>query len=92
MFRDIIGVIFKFVTPPEDEAGAPSPFGFAESGSLSAALAGAGFVDVSEETVTLPTRFPGNPQQWWRWLVDTAAPVQTWMAEMSDADRERAME
>ncbi len=77
MFRDIIGIIFKFVTPPEDEAGALSPFRFAEPGSLSTALAGAGFIDVREEAATLPTRFPGDPQQWWRWLVDTAAPVQT---------------
>lgn len=92
MFRDIIGVIFKFVTPPEDEAGAPSPFKFAEPGSLSTALADAGFVGVREEAATLSTRFPGAPQQWWRWLVDTAAPVQTWMAEMSDVDREHATE
>jgi hypothetical protein len=91
MFRDVIGVIFKYVTPPEDEPGAPSPFKYAEPGLLSVALTTAGFLDVAEETATVPTRFPGSPHQWWEWLVDTAAPVQTWMSEMSHADREQAM-
>ena len=91
MFRDVIGTIFKYVTPPEDEPGAPSPFKFAESGSLSSALATAGFGNVREETATARTPFPGNPSQWWEWLVDTAAPVQTWMSGMSDPDREHAM-
>lgn len=35
MFRDIIGVLFKYVSPPEDEPGAPSPFTFSESGMAS---------------------------------------------------------
>jgi ubiquinone/menaquinone biosynthesis C-methylase UbiE len=91
MFSDIIGTIFKYVAPPDDEPGAPSPFRYSETGSLSSALVHAGFTDVREESVTVPTPFPGDPAQWWEWLVDTAAPVQTWMAGMSDPDRERAM-
>jgi ubiquinone/menaquinone biosynthesis C-methylase UbiE len=89
MFRDVIGLLFKYVTPPEDEPDAPSPFRFAEPGTLSGALRDAGFTDVREETVTVPTTFPGEPRRWWEWLVDTAAPVQTWMASMSAQDRER---
>ena len=91
MFRDVIGLIFKYVAPPEDEPGAPSPFRFSEPGSLSAALAEAGFIEVREESTVLPTQFPGDPSTWWEWLVDTAAPVQTWMARMSNVDRERAL-
>lgn len=91
MFRDIIGVLFKYVSPPENEPGAPSPFAFAQPGSLSQALEAAGFADVREESATLPTTFPGSPQRWWEWLLGTAAPVQTWMASLSRADRERAL-
>jgi SAM-dependent methyltransferase len=91
MFRDIIGVLFKYVAPPEDDAEAPSPFRFSESGSLSRALEAAGFVDVHEESATLPTTFPHPPEQWWEWLVDGAAPVQTWLSSLTDADRTRAV-
>jgi ubiquinone/menaquinone biosynthesis C-methylase UbiE len=90
MFKEIIGVLFQYVTPPEDEPGAPSPFAFSEPGSLSQALTDAGFVDVHEERATLPTSFPGSPERWWDWLVGMAAPVQTWMESLSGADRERA--
>jgi ubiquinone/menaquinone biosynthesis C-methylase UbiE len=61
MFRDIVGLIFKFVDPPQDDPGAPSPFKFSEPGSLSTALAAAGFRDVCEEAATLSTPFPGGP-------------------------------
>ncbi len=91
MFRDIIGVLFNYVAPPEDEADAPSAFRFSEPGSLSRALKTAGFVNVQEERATLPTSFPHPPEEWWEWLVDTAAPVQTWLASLTDADRERAL-
>jgi enediyne biosynthesis protein CalE5 len=91
MFRDIIGVLFKYISPPEDESGAPSPFTFSEPGRLAQALDVAGFVDLREESATLPTTFPGSPERWWEWLVDTAAPVQTWMASLSSTEREGAL-
>ena len=91
MFRDIIGILFKYVPPPEDEPGAPSPFTFSESGRLASALDAAGFVAVGEENATLPTTFPGSPERWWEWLVDTAAPVQTWLGSLPDAERAAAV-
>jgi SAM-dependent methyltransferase len=91
MFRDVIGVLFNYVSPPDDEPGSPSPFRYAEPGSLSAALDEAGFVDTREENATVQTTFPGGPEQWWEWLVDTAAPVQTWMAGMEERDRKMAL-
>jgi ubiquinone/menaquinone biosynthesis C-methylase UbiE len=91
MFGDIVGVLFKYVAPPEEEPGAPSPFRFSETGSLSRALEDAGFANVREESVRLPTSFAGEPERWWEWLVDTAAPIQTWMASMSDDQRQQAL-
>lgn len=91
MFRDIIGLLFKYVSPPEDDPDAPSPFRFSASGTLSRALEAAGFESVREENVTVPTTFRGSPERWWEWLLDTAAPVQTWIASLRDDDRDRVM-
>jgi len=90
MFRDIIGVLFKYVPPPDDRDG-PSPFGFSTPGTLTAALEEAGFVDVEEEAVRLPTSFPGTAERWWEWIVDTGAPLQTWLAALDDQRRARAL-
>src|SRR5688572_24667599 len=49
MFMDIVGVLFKYVAPPEDEPDAPSPFRFSEPGTLSKALEGAGDSSRSQE-------------------------------------------
>jgi ubiquinone/menaquinone biosynthesis C-methylase UbiE len=92
MFRDIIGVLFKYVSPPDDEPGSPSPFRYSEPGTLTRAIDEAGFVDAREENATVQTIFPGGPEQWWEWLVDTAAPVQTWMAGMEESDRKSALD
>jgi hypothetical protein len=91
MFRDILGILFQYMPLPEDEPGAPSPFTFSEPGTLGRALQDAGFADVHEETATLPTSFAGTPEQWWEWMVDGAAPVQTWLASLADEDRQKAV-
>jgi ubiquinone/menaquinone biosynthesis C-methylase UbiE len=90
MFSDIIGRLFKYVPPPDDD-GSPSPFAFSQPGTLAAALTAAGFVDVTEEQATLPTAFPGPPSRWWEWIVDTGAPLQTWLASLSPEDEQRAV-
>jgi SAM-dependent methyltransferase len=90
MFRDIIGVLFKYVPPPDDREG-PSPFGFSTPGTLTAALEDAGFVAVEENAVRLPTSFPGTPARWWEWIVDTGAPLQTWLAALDDERRAQAL-
>jgi ubiquinone/menaquinone biosynthesis C-methylase UbiE len=90
MFSDIIGRLFKYVAPP-DADGSPSPFAYSRAGTLAAALTAAGFVDVAEEPATLPTAFPGPPSRWWEWIVDTGAPLQTWLASLSPDDEQRAV-
>jgi ubiquinone/menaquinone biosynthesis C-methylase UbiE len=92
MFRDVIGVLFKYVSPPDDEPGSPSPFRYSEPGSLAGALNEAGFADTREENATVQTTFPGGPERWWEWLVDTAAPVQTWMAAMEERELKMALD
>jgi ubiquinone/menaquinone biosynthesis C-methylase UbiE len=91
MFKDIIGVLFNYVAPPEDESGAPSPFRFSEPGTLARAMADAGFENVREESARVPTTFPGDPTRWWEWFVDMAPPVQTWLASLDDGQRHAAL-
>jgi ubiquinone/menaquinone biosynthesis C-methylase UbiE len=91
IFSEVLGALFRYVPPPEPEPGAPSPFVFCETGTLASALRTAGFVDVEEENATIGTTFPGSPEQWWEWMSDGAAPIQTWMASLSTGDRQRAV-
>lgn len=92
MFSDLIGVLFRYVPPPADtEPDAPSPFAFSESGTLSRALEESGFADVEEVSLTVPTSFPGTPHQWWAWMSETAAPIQSWMSAMSADERASAL-
>jgi SAM-dependent methyltransferase len=91
LFRDVFGTLFQYVQPPEDEPGAPSPFTFAQPGTLTQALEAAGFAQVSEDSTTIPTAFRGAPQRWWEWLVDMAPPFQPLVASLSDDDRQQAL-
>jgi hypothetical protein len=92
MFAEIIGVLFKYVSAPSEDPDAPTPFRFSRPGTLSTALEQAGFDAVLERTVTAPTTFLGDPQHWWEWLCDTAAPMQAWLAEMDVATRRQALD
>ena len=92
IFRDVVGILFQYVTVPEDEPGAPSPFRFAEPGTLMGALQEAGFVEVQEASATVPTTFHGAPERWWEWFIDMAVPLQPLVASLAPDDREKAME
>lgn len=91
IFRDVVGPLFAYVTPPEDEPGAPSPFKFAEPGSLHRALEEAGFVRIQEQHETLPTTFHGTPERWWEWFVDMAVPLQSLIGSLTPDDKRKAL-
>lgn len=88
LFDICVGLLFTYVEPPEIDPDAPTPFRFAEPGSLTAALTEAGFVDVDEEPVTLPSPFPGTPREYWDWFVDMAPPFTPLIASLSAEDKE----
>ena len=91
MFRDVVGALFQYVQPPEDEPGAPSPFRFAEPGALTRALQEAGFVEVEEVNTTVGTTFAGGPDRWWEWFTAMAVPLQPLIASLTPPDKEKAM-
>ncbi len=92
LFDILVAPLFRYVEPPEPEPGAPSPFTFAEAGSLSAALRDAGFREVEEELATVPTPFPGTPRQYWEWWWDMVPPLQPLLDGLSPDQRAQVME
>ncbi len=72
-FMSTLGVILKYVQLPPPDPEAPSPFRFAKPGSLSAVLSQNGFVEIQEESRTIPMPFPGSVDESWESIKDMAA-------------------
>ncbi len=83
-FGSVNGVLARrgLMKPPEP--GAPTPFTFAQPGSLSAALTQAGFQQVKEQRRELPWAWPGAPEQYWHFIRGTL-PVMRKATEALDA-------
>ena len=71
-----MGVLVKHVNGPAIVPGAQDPLKFAEPGSLSAALRGAGFKTVEEETRTLPWTWPGTVEEVWEYAQSVSTPFR----------------
>lgn len=71
-----MGVVHRHVggtlLPPDG----PTPFRFAQAGSLSAALAAAGFECVEESTVRLPWPWLGPPEEVWEYAKSVSVPFR----------------
>jgi len=64
-WQTTMGVVHGHVGGPLLQPDGPNPFRFAQTGSLSVVLQGAGFRAVEEETKTLPWTWPGTPEEVW---------------------------
>lgn len=63
-FAVVQDIFMKYAQlPPSPDA--PTPFRFAESGALSAALRYTGFAWVEEDAHTIPWTWPGTPEEEW---------------------------
>jgi SAM-dependent methyltransferase len=71
-----MGVVIKHVGGPRFAPDGPDPFKFANPGSLSAALARAGFESVEEETRTLPWTWPGTVEEVWEYAQSVSTPFR----------------
>lgn len=88
-FDVMVGILFRYVEPPESDPEAPSIFAFAQSGTLCAALEAAGFREVQEESLTVPSSIPAPPQRYWQWFVDMAPPFTPLIESLDPDDRHR---
>jgi SAM-dependent methyltransferase len=71
-----IGVVLKHAGGPAIPPGGQDPFCFSRPGSLSAALRGAGFQQVAEETRRLPWSWLGEPEELWEYSRSVSAPFR----------------
>ena len=75
VFQVTIGVLRRHVEMPTPPPGAPTPFKFAEPGSLSAALAESGFRDIDERRLVIPVIWPESAARLWQFFVEMGAAV-----------------
>jgi len=75
-WQSTMRVVHQHVGGPLLEPGGPDPFRFAQSGSLSAVLRGAGFREIEEETRTLPWTWPGPPEEAWEHMQAVTVPCR----------------
>jgi SAM-dependent methyltransferase len=73
--------------PPPPEPGTPSPYRFAEAGTLKAALEEAGFGDVQEEMHVYATSWPGRAEERWRAYVDVFPGLRHRIRAISEEQR-----
>jgi len=85
-WQSMMGVVHRHVGGPLLQPDGPDPFRFAEPGSLSAVLSGAGFNAIEEETKTLPWTWPGPVEEVWEQAQAVAVPFRP-MLERVPADR-----
>lgn len=75
-WQSMMGVVHRHVGGSLLDPGGPDPFRFANPESLSAVLRGAGFIDVEEQTKTLPWAWSGPPEEVWEQNRSVAVPFR----------------
>jgi SAM-dependent methyltransferase len=75
-WQTMMGAVHRHVGGPLLLPGGSDPFCFAESGSLSEVLIGAGFGNVEEETRILPWARPGPVEEVWEQAQAVAVPFR----------------
>jgi SAM-dependent methyltransferase len=88
-WQSMMGVVHRHVGGPLLPPGGPDPFRFAQPGSLSAVLRGAGFRAVEEETKTLPWTWPGTPQEVWEQAQAVAVPFRPMLDRVPESMRKQ---
>lgn len=85
-WQTMMGTVHKHVGGALLQPDGPNPFRFGEPGSLSLVLRSAGFVEVEEETRTVPWTWPGSAESVWEQAQAVSVPFRP-MLERVPADR-----
>jgi ubiquinone/menaquinone biosynthesis C-methylase UbiE len=72
---------------PRPNPGMPAPARFAAPGSLSRELEQAEFREISERRLTVPSPWPGPPEQLWQHFRDVVAPLRPLIDGLSPEDQ-----
>lgn len=85
-----VGILSKYIEVPPPDPDAPHAFMFGEHGLLKRRLEAAGFAQVREEVRTVPGRWNGSPEEYWRQFTEVAAPFRPLVAKLTGETRTRA--
>jgi SAM-dependent methyltransferase len=83
-------IIRRLAVKPDPDG--PSPMRFAESGKLTRLVEDAGFLEVTENSLTLPAPFPGSPEEYVTHVTEIATPLRNAAATLLPHDRRAAEE
>jgi len=83
-----VGVLLKYVQPPEPDPDAPSMFMFGVRGRFEAALKEADFQNVKEQPLSVPARWALSVEEYWTQFTEVAAPFRPLLAQLSPARRD----
>ncbi len=86
-----LGPFFKRVVVPPPPPGAPTPFKYAQEGTLATDLGQAGFKEVREEAQTIDLPWPGTPENLWNHFYDVAVPFRPVFDGLPAKDRAQAI-
>jgi SAM-dependent methyltransferase len=81
-----VGVLMRHLDPPPPPPppDAPTPFRFAQPGTLTRALEEAGFSGIEEDHRTIPLPWPGRAEELWDHFADIAAPFRPLIEGLGD--------
>ena len=85
-----VGMPFVKRLPEVPDPNAPGPMRFAEPGKLAGEMNRAGFRDVTEEILNLPSLWPGTPEDVLASLLDLATPLRHAIADFTQEQRDEA--
>jgi len=85
-----VGMPFVKRLPEAPDPDAPGPMRFAQPGKLIGEMQRAGFKDVSEEILNLPSLWPGTPEEMLASFFELATPLRNAIAEFTQEQREEA--
>ncbi len=86
-FMCTAGVVLRYVTATSPAPGYPSPYRFAAPGVFAALMRAAGFSQVEEGVLTVPSPWPGTPEEYWRSLPDHATGLTSLLEQLSAVER-----
>lgn len=82
-------VLAPYPTPTLTAPRGPSPFTFADAGSLGHALIGAGFKDVEERTTPVTLSWPGSVDEAWQGRHEMSASTTRRLTSLTQAEQDR---
>jgi ubiquinone/menaquinone biosynthesis C-methylase UbiE len=78
-----VGILLKYVTPPEPDPDAPSLFMFGVRGRFRSALSESGYKAIKEDHISVPARWNGPVEEYWTQFTEVSRPFRPLLDQLS---------